>query len=413
MMRKYQVRFGERSRETRSLRDEKVRSAPTRLSPILANVVLHELDCFMKERKNQFDSGKKRRKHTEYQRITIQIGRLRKKWDNLKGREEKKQELQGIKTKIRQLDKMRKRLPSRDPFDETYKRLFYCRFADDFIIGIIGSYADAENIRQQVRQFIQETLKLTIAEEKSHIRHSKQGVTFLGYEVRTFSADCVRKVKRKARHFLMKTISERIQLHIPAGKLRTFCDSKGYGTYETMEAIHKKAWSNLSDAEIILAYNGELRGLANYYALAMGVKVHMSKLARIWQVSLFKTLANKHKTSVQKIVNRLKTDDGYKLKVEGKKKTRIIRVFQLRYLKPPPPRDARVDIPPNTFALTLSRSELIRRHHIRKMKDVARGKHLWQQMMSARRRKTLILCVRCHQKLHAGTLPAKESLKHM
>ncbi len=74
---------------------------------------------------------------------------------------------------------------SYNPFDETYKRLYYCRFADDFIIGIIGSYADAENIRQQVRQFIQETLKLTIAEEKSHICHSKQGVLFLGYEGRT------------------------------------------------------------------------------------------------------------------------------------------------------------------------------------------------------------------------------------
>jgi hypothetical protein len=48
---------------------------------------------------------------------------------------------------------------------------------------------------------------------------------------------------------------------------------------------------------------------------------------------------------------------------------------------------------------------------LRKMKDVARGKQLWQQMMAARRRKTLILCTLCHQRLHAGTLPDRTYLK--
>ena len=53
---------------------------------------------------------------------------------------------------------------------------------------------------------------------------------------------------------------------------------------------------DLNDAEIILAYNGELRGLANYYALAHNGKRDMGKLAYIWQRSLLKTLAQKHKT---------------------------------------------------------------------------------------------------------------------
>jgi hypothetical protein len=227
----------------------------------------------------------------------------------------------------------------------------------------------------------------------------------------------------------MKTISERIQLHIPPGKLAAFCEKNGYGNYETMKAVHKKAWTNLSDAEIILAYNGQLRGLANYYALATGVKIRMNKLARIWQMSLYKTLANKHKTRMQTIAKRLKTEDGYALTVKSEKKTRVIRLFQLKYLNTPSPNDPRIDVPPHTFALTLSRSELIRRlnaerceycetrqgpfqvHHIRKMKDVAQGKQLWQQMMVARRRKTLILCIPCHQKLHAGTLPDRTYLK--
>jgi len=71
-----------------------------------------------------------------------------------------------------------------------------------FAIGIIGSFADAEPVRQQVTAFIQETLKLTIAEEKSHIRHSKKGMIFVGYEVKTYSGDRVVKVVWHPPHYL-------------------------------------------------------------------------------------------------------------------------------------------------------------------------------------------------------------------
>ena len=155
----------------------------------------------------------------------------------------------------------------------------------------------------------------------------------------------------------------------------------------------------------------------------------MNKLAHIWQTSLLKTLAHKHKTHVTTIAKRLKTDDGYVHTVQETGKTRTIRLFRLKDLKTSLSNYQSIDIPPNTFALTLSRSELIRRinaeqceycetkegpfqvHHIRKMKDVASGKELWQRMMMARRRKTLVLCVRCHQHLHAGTLPGRSQLK--
>ncbi len=399
------------------------------VSPVLANVYLHELDLFMKNVKERFDQGKRRARNLVYKRYTDKIARLRKKWDILKRKGAKEQEFQKIQQEIRQVDQLRKHIPSGDPFDGGYKRLFYCRYADDFAIGIIGSFADAEAIRREVTGFIQETLKLTIAEEKSHIRHSKKGMTFVGYEVRTYSGDRIIKRKRGKRHTTIKSISERIQLHIPLEKLHKFCRDKGYGNYVTTKAIHKKAWTQSSDAEIILAYNAELRGLANYYALATGVKTVMNKLAWIWQTSLFKTLASKHKTSVKKIAKPLKTEDGYKLIVQGEKKTRIIRIFRLKDLKKPSPVDPQIDTQPNVYIWTLSRSEVTKRlnrgqceycettqgpfevHHIRKMKDVAEGKALWQQMMAARNRKTLILCRNCHHQLHAGTLPDREYLK--
>ncbi len=280
-------------------------------------------------------------------------------------------------------------------------------------------------MRQRVRQFIQEHLKLTIAKEKSHIGHSKKGMLFVGYELRTYSGKRIVKVKKRSRHTTMKSISEQMQFHIPQGRLQKFCAQKGYGSYKTGKASHKSEWLNLSDAEIILAYNGELRGLANYYALATGVKTTMSKLEWMWKTSLLKSLANKHKCRVTTMAKRLKADDGLVLTVEGENKTRYIRVFRLKDLRKPRSMDLQLDIEPKTYIWTISRSEVIKRlnrkqceycetkegpfevHHIRKLKDVAKGKKLWQKMMAAWHRKTLILCQQCHQRLHAETLPDK------
>jgi len=101
------------------------------VSPVLANIYLHELDLFMETLKDQFNQGKRRKKNPVYNRHCGKIERLRKKWDLLKRKEGTEQELQDIQKEIRRVDRLRKQLPSGDPFDKGYKRLFYCRYADD------------------------------------------------------------------------------------------------------------------------------------------------------------------------------------------------------------------------------------------------------------------------------------------
>src|SRR5438876_5641560 len=112
--------------------------------------------------------------------------------------------------------------------------------------------------------------------------------------------------------------------------------------------------TTLSDAEILLTYNGELQGLARYYALACRVKQRMNKLAYIWQTSFLKTLAHKHRQSVQHIATRLKTEDGYVLTIPQKDGIRQLRLFRLKNLRPPSPGKADIDRPPNTLLFTLS-----------------------------------------------------------
>jgi len=150
------------------------------VSPILANMYLHEFDQFMSHMKEQFNQGKRRRGNKAYQRYTEAIRHLRKQTESLKGKEASKDTLRDMQRTIKALQAQRRRLPSGDPFDPTYKRLLYCRYADDYLIGIIGSYADAKQVSQHVKRYMEETLHLTIAEEKSHIRPSREGAIFLG-----------------------------------------------------------------------------------------------------------------------------------------------------------------------------------------------------------------------------------------
>jgi len=119
-----------------------------------------------------FTKGKTRKGNGTYTRGSREIRRLRQQWDTLKREGAEKEKIQEVQHQIKQIQRQRRKIPSGDPFDDGYKRLYFCRYADDYVIGIIGSRADAEAVRQEVRHFIEETLKLTIAEEKSHIRHA-------------------------------------------------------------------------------------------------------------------------------------------------------------------------------------------------------------------------------------------------
>jgi RNA-directed DNA polymerase len=102
------------------------------VSPILANVYLHELDAFMEQKKQEFDRGKARRRTTEWLNTTFYIRYYRKRIDALKGDSTPDTHtIQRYEQKIRELSEKQKRLDASDPLDQTYRRLLYVRYADD------------------------------------------------------------------------------------------------------------------------------------------------------------------------------------------------------------------------------------------------------------------------------------------
>lgn len=390
------------------------------ISPILANIYLHELDNFMENLTVWFNKGEKRRTNSEYGNLQYRANLLTKEYKSLKEKDAPKDVLKNCLEKRRNLVMAKQCMTQGDPFDANYKRLQYVRYADDFVIGVIGSKADAELVFQKVKQFIETELFLEISGEKSCIRLAKDGVRFLGYDIRTYTGVKVKKIVRHGIHTTMKTVAQQMQLHIPAEKMAAFCGKCGYGDYNNFRAHSRKILLHRSDAEIIETYNSELRGLVNYYSYAQAYKTAIDKLVSLATSSCLATLAHKHKSTTTQFAKKLRQQaGGYALTCNVKGKPKAYKLFRLADHQPSSTINTKVDVTVHTEWLTMGRTELISRlnanrceycgqvggymevHHIRKMADVEGKKQMWQKIMSAMRRKTLVLCVACHQQLHS------------
>jgi RNA-directed DNA polymerase len=395
------------------------------VSTILANVYLHELDEYMEKKKQEFDQGKKRHFSTSWLNVSSCLRYYRKRIAALQGDNSPATHIKIARyvQKIRERKRQQLRLPASDPLDPTFRRLFYTRYADDTLIGIIGRKHEAAQMFGEIKDFLNTTLKLDLSEEKSGIHHAKEGVPFLGYVVQNFSNAKLLKLRRKGTKVAAtrRTIRDRLQLRVSHTKMREFCQRKGYGDYDTLQPSAKPGWVMVDDEEILLAYNAEMRGIANYYALANGAKGGLHKLMHLATRSFLATLARKHHASVSKISAKLRQGSDLCVTTQTKAgKQRRYTLFTLRNWQPPQPTED-VDRMPTTARLRFGRSTLAQRlqagicescgkeggyfevHHVRKLKDV-QGKHWWEQVMIQRQRKTLVLCIECHHLLHAGKL---------
>ena len=399
------------------------------ISPLLSNIYLHELDSFVATLIERFNKGNKRPQNPEYNELTKQMNKSRKQIDEEGNTPER---LRAYK----QLEKERLQIPRFIENNDIFKRLVYCRYADDFIFGVIGSYTDAKNLMLETESFLRDNLQLELSSEKTCVRQSDKGIEFLSYGIKTQYGDKIKKVKMGGRfggrHTKQRTLTGSILLTVPKSKVMDFCQSHGYGDWQNRNALHRPKLLYSSEVEIIYCYNAEMRGFANYYGLARDMKHSLSLLSFMQLGSLYKTLANKRKTSMMQVKRDLKTHDGFAITVQARDKEsgeytdKQIKVWQLKHWKPTPVCNDRL---PLTVHLYLAGSELYLRmnafeceycgkrdrplevHHIKKfLKDMKHLEH-WQKVMIQRYRKTMILCSRtadsCHVLLHQGKLHDK------
>lgn len=149
------------------------------VSPILSNIYLAELDEFVEKLKDEFDKGKQRSPNPEYKSICDRKHYLRRK---IKAEGKKQQYL----SELKELTGRQQSLPSKDQYGDDFKRLNYCRYADDFVLGVIGSKAEAATVMERITEFLKTELELDISTEKTKIKSAKEGIQFLSYQIVTY-----------------------------------------------------------------------------------------------------------------------------------------------------------------------------------------------------------------------------------
>ncbi len=227
------------------------------ISPILSNIYLHELDKFMENIQDEYNKNPERKRSTKYHST-----RTLRDWHKNHGNWERAEEL------TKQLRKM----PTMEPFDKDYTRIVYVRYCDDFIISVIGSKKQAEEIRDKVKAFLSDELSLELNLEKTLITHTvKERARFLGYEINKAINNT--KLIKASNGCKMRAVNGKIQLLVPGDvineKLKPFRKNN--------KPIHCKERENQSLKEMIFEYNAEIRGLYNFYCLATDVSTKVNK----------------------------------------------------------------------------------------------------------------------------------------
>ncbi|WP_406003125.1 reverse transcriptase domain-containing protein [Streptomyces sp. NBC_00829] len=368
-------------------------------SPILSNIYLHKLDEFIETVLiPDYTRGKRRARNPAYLELQNLLAKARRRGDRVQAR------------------KLRQRmvsLPSADPDDPAYRRLRYIRYADDHLLGFTGPKAEAEQIKQRLDQFLRDELKLELSQEKTLITHARTGAArFLGYEITTQHND----TKKTGRY---RRINGQIALRVPQDVIKSKCApylARG-------EPAKKTALINSSDHAIVATFGTVYRGVVQYYLLAGDVfRLHRLQ----WVTSMLKTLAAKHRSSVSKMAAkhkaRIDTPNGprvcFEARIERKNRKPLVARFggiplqRQRAAELADREPVRVDYPQKELIARLLADTCeicgskgnVQVHHVRALADLAHAGWQpsdWARVMLHRRRKTVVACDVCHDRIHS------------
>ena len=302
----------------------------------------------------------------------------------------------------------------KDAMDADFRRLQYVRYADDFLISVIGSKSECETIKADITQFMREQLKLELSDEKTLITHAQDKAKFLGYEIFIRKSDAV---KRNRDGVLKRDFNGAVVLTLNSAVIQKKLTE--YNALEVRNIDGKDIWwskprrymTPMKPEDILAQYNAEIRGLYNYYSLAANVSKECASFAFIMKMSMFKTLGWKLNTSARKVRQKYQKDKDFVIPYNDAKGKQKYRVFYNEGFKK---RNAQFDVDYDKLPQTMyvpypslverlkdGRCELCGKdgkvvmHHVRTLTKL-KGNNEWEKLMLQRHRKTLVVCEDCN-----------------
>jgi group II intron reverse transcriptase/maturase len=378
------------------------------VSPVLSNIYLHKLDEFVETVLiPDHTRGRARVGNPAYLEVANARRRAQRRGDRVEARD---------------LLRRMHRLPSRDPRDPGYRRLRYSRYADDHLLGFIGTKAEAEQIKDRLAAFLRDDLKLEMSKAKTLITHARtRAARYLSYEITTQHCDTKRtRIPRGTRPGPSRTVNGKIKLKVPADVITAHCSEY----MRRGKPERRTTLINRDDHDIVATYGAEYRGIVQYYLLAHDV-FRFNKLRWVAGTSMLKTLAAKHDSTVSKMAARhrstITTPHGVRACFEARQhrpgRQPLVARFggiPLKRQKHAVPRDrvtAQITYPRKELITRLRKgrcelcqcADMVQVHQVRKLADLAASgpnRPDWMTVMARMRRKTLVVCQYCHDLIH-------------
>lgn len=373
------------------------------LSPLLSNIVLHDFDVFMEKTKGDFNKGLKRKPNPEYVRLNS-----------------KRRYIRNILERKKILKDMRKLLASY-PKDPNFKRLKYVRYADDFVVLVIGTYADTLKIKTQIKDFLANSCGLVLNSKKTVISNLQiDGFKFLG-------ADCNRAKMTQNHVIKLKRnvtvrATTRLRVNIDLRKVYNKLVSSGVAKFDNNNSIIPRGTAkldliNFSHYEIISFYNSKMRGLYTFYSFA-GNRKRLNLVFWILKSSCALTLAKKYKMFTQgaifKKYGKLLTCPETGIEIFKPDTLKAIHDYKERSVP------NNLDFMDISWSTKLTESNIkrvcvlcgtgkdIEMHHLRSVKDIRQkirtGNATFDEWSGAFKRKQIPLCKYHHDLYHSGKL---------
>lgn len=394
------------------------------LSPLLCNIYLHKLDLYMEEVKQKYNCGEKHRKNKKYVSLSNAAKYMRLKGLNIR----KSAKYKALVKKLVSTPSMK--------YDQEYVRIQYVRYADDFIIGVEGSYQTAKTILHKVESWINDELKLKLNPDKTGItKYSDTPVKFLGYSLKaplTKGAQKPLESLKTAGRTITRRRKLRIRIYMDYPKVLNKLSTKGFIKTRINHEMHDRRkyrgtfrgnLVNLEHADILRYYNSVTRGLYNYYNFVGNVQ-NLAHVCWLLEESCCLTLARKFKLKTMAATYR-KFGKGLGCDVtlkNGKRK-------KISLWSPADFKKQNIQNGNNPMAEPLksldavwnakfTKSNLykaciicgetdgVEMHHIRKVKDLKKPSSkldFFTRQMAAINRKQIPLCKDHHTRLHSNT----------
>jgi group II intron reverse transcriptase/maturase len=238
------------------------------VSPLLSNIYLDQMDFYIKKYQNDFNKGIKRANSVAYT--------LRK---------------MGVSEVIKQGFKKTNTL------DLNFRKLHYVRYADAFLIGIIGSKEESKKIKNDLSEFLRVNLKLLLHPEKTLITNTKDYVKFLGFAVGFKKISYKLRVNNTYKPACRKRLTLMVDMDKVIKKLAEakFCKLNG-DPLPCFQYLHQ------SQSISLLRVNAILRGYVNYFRLCNNFRRSLNRIKYILQHSLAKMFAAKFKLKTRAAV---------------------------------------------------------------------------------------------------------------